>query len=310
MAPKTKVLIAVDGSENAMDAVRYAGQFFDPERTDMTLIHIMAELPDMVDDLKTIASIDPAALETDAWHQKMAEQTRQMMAAAESILIGIGYEKASIHIIIRTRENGVAKDITAECGKDYDALILGRRGGNDPTDIIVGATAYRMMSAIEHLPVVIVGAKPDSRHILIGFNGSDNGFKAVDCACKLMPRPDREVFLCHVSPTMNMPFGDGNVIPEDQKKQWTDQQHQRIAELMKQAGNRLAGAGFDPTLIRTEIVSGRTSRAVIISKNAENRQCGTLVIGRRGLSMIREFMMGRVTMKVLHKAHQQAVWIV
>ena len=138
MAPKTKVLIAVDGSENAMDAVRYAGQFFDPERTDMTLIHIMAELPDMVDDLKTIASIDPAALETDAWHQKMAEQTRQMMAAAESILIGIGYEKASIHIIIRTRENGVAKDITAECGKDYDALILGRRGAMIPPTSLWG----------------------------------------------------------------------------------------------------------------------------------------------------------------------------
>lgn len=310
MSPKRNVLIAVDGSENAMDAVRYAGQFFDPQQTDMTLIHIMAELPDMVDDLKTIASIDPVAGETDAWHQKMAEQTRQMMTDAESILIGIGYKTASIHIIIRNRENGVAKDITAESAKGYDALILGRRGINDPTDIIVGATAYRMMSAIEHLPVVIVGAKPDPRHILIGFDGSDNGCKAVDCACKLMPRPDREVFLCHVSPTLNMPFGDENVIPEDQKKQWTDQQHQRIAELMKQAENRLAGAGFDPAFIKTAIVTGRTSRAVIISKTAENRHCGTVVIGRRGLSMIREFMMGRVTMKVLHKAHQQAVWIV
>jgi hypothetical protein len=176
---KTSVLIAVDGSENAMDAVRYAGHFFNPERTDITLIHIMAELADMVDDLKTIAAIDPAAGEAGAWHQKMVEQSRNMMAAAESILVGIGYQESSVHSIIRNRENGVAKDIKAESGKGYDALIIGRRGVNAPTDIIVGATAYRMMSVIEHLPVVIVGAKPDPRHILIGFDGSDNGVKAI-----------------------------------------------------------------------------------------------------------------------------------
>lgn len=307
---KTRVLIAVDGSENAMDAVRYAGHFFNPERTDITLIHIMAELADMVDDLKTIAAMDPAAGEAGAWHQKMVEQSRNMMAAAESILVGIGYQESSVHSIIRNRENGVAKDITAESGKGYDALIIGRRGVNAPTDIIVGATAYRMMSVIEHLPVVIVGAEPDPRHILIGFDGSDNGFKAIDCACRLMPRPDRKVHLCHVSPAMNMSFGDGNVIPPDQQKQWANQQNRLIVELIKSAEMRLSDAGFNPALIQTEILTGGISRAVVISKTAENRLCGTIVVGRRGLSMIREFMMGRVTMKVLHKAHQQAVWIV
>lgn len=310
MSPKRKVLIAVDGSENAMDAVRYAGHFFDPEHADITLIHIMAELPDKVDDLKSIASIAPTAGENEPWQLKMADQTQKMMETAESILIGIGYEKASIQIIIRHRKNGVANDIKAESAKDYDALVLGRRGVNDPTDIIVGATAYRMMSAIDHLPVVIVGDKPDPNHILIGFDGSKNGFKAVECAGKLMPRRDREVFLCHVSPAMNMPFGDGNVIPENQEKKWADQGKRQMSELIKQAETRLAGAGFTPELIKTEILTGRTSRAVIISKTAENRHCGTVVIGRRGLSMIQEFMMGRVTMKVLHKAHQQAVWIV
>ncbi|RJP84958.1 MAG: universal stress protein [Desulfobacteraceae bacterium] len=309
MARKIKVLIAVDGSESAMGAVRYAAHFFNPETTGMTLIHIMAELLEMVDDLKTIASIDPAAGETGPWQRKMAEQAQKMIESAESILIGAGYEKQSIDIKIQNREHGVAKDITEESGK-HDALIIGRRGINDPTDIIVGATAYRMMSAIEHLPVVIVGDKPNPKHILIGFDGSENAFKALDRACYLMPRPDRDVFLCHVAPAINVHLGDEKVFSEDQEKKWADEQNSQMAVLMDKAKDRLTDAGFDPERIKTNILTGRTSRAVMISKTAENGHCGTVVIGRRGLSMIREFMMGRVTMKVLHKAHQQAVWIV
>jgi nucleotide-binding universal stress UspA family protein len=310
MAGKIKVLIAIDGSENAMDAVRYAGNFFDPKRTAITLIHVMASLPDRVEDLKTITSIDPSKAEAETWQVKMAEQTQKIMDKAESILISIGYEKQSINIIIQKRENGVAKDITAESAKGYNVLIIGRRGVNDPTDIIVGATAYRMMNAIQNLPVVIVGDKPDPNHILIGFDGSENAFRAIDSACELMPRPSREVILCHVSQAINMPFDDGKVFTENQEKEWTDKRNRQIKELFKKAKGRLTIAGFDPDLITSEIMAGRTSRAVIISKTAEKRHCGTVVIGRRGLSMIRDFMMGRVTMKVLHKAHQQAVWII
>ena len=37
---------------------------------------------------------------------------------------------------------------------------------------------------------------------------------------------------------------------------------------------------------------------------------GTIVVGRRGLSKVYEFFMGRVSDKVLHLAKDMAVWIV
>lgn len=54
MPKKINVLVAVDGSESSMGAVRYAGGFFDPGLTGMTLIHVLTIGSDVVDEMKKI----------------------------------------------------------------------------------------------------------------------------------------------------------------------------------------------------------------------------------------------------------------
>jgi len=275
---KLKILIAIDGSKSSVAAVQYASKFFDPQKADFTLIHI---LPNISDD------------ETEKLHLKMTEQIQIKMEEFVTKLENAGYDKKQINVNIQKQINGVAKDIVAESENGYDALVIGRRGLNDPTSIIVGATAYHMMKVINHLPVVIVGDNPDPEHILIGLDGSDNSIKAINCVCNLMQRSSRKIVLCHIS-----------------EKQEIEKQHQQIESIIQNAEDRLVAAGFERPLIKKEILKGILSRAVAISKTAEKHHCGSVVVGRRGLSMIREFMMGRVTMKILHKAHTQAVWIV
>jgi nucleotide-binding universal stress UspA family protein len=45
-------------------------------------------------------------------------------------------------------------------------------------------------------------------------------------------------------------------------------------------------------------------------EEAQKNGFGTIVIGRRGLSKVRQFMMGRVSNKVLQLARDLAVWVV
>ena len=310
MTEKHRLLIAVDGSKSSMDAVRYVSRFHDPEKTGVTLIHILAAAPEPIEDYKNLPSYDAPAIETGAWQSEMADRIRAFMAAAENVLTDAGYDKPAISVHIRKREKGVAKDIIAESAGGYGAVFVGRRGMNDPTDIIVGATAYRMVSGISHLPVVVVGDKPDPGHVLIGFDGSENAARAVDCACALMPRPGRNVMLCHVIRSMNAAGDDRSIFSEKQEKGWIDNTRRQMDGAMQQAKDRLIAAGFAPERIGTNILEGRISRAVSIAKTAESCGCGTIVTGRRGLSVITDFLMGRVTMKILHKAHQMAVWIV
>ena len=310
MIKDNKILIAIDGSESALGAVEYVGRFHDPERTAVSLVHIMAELPEAVEDLKAIGASGNLVIETDHWHSQLTEDVKKMMASAQQTLAGAGYERDSIDIKILNRMEGVAKDIIAESGKGYDAVVVGRRGMNDPTDIIVGATAYRMMSGIHQLPVAVVGAKPDPNHVLIAFDGSENAFSAVDCVCALMPRPGRKVMLCHVARSMSSYLGDKKGVSDEKEKLLEAQSRQKIKDLMADAANRLVESGFERDLVAQDVLEARVSRAVAIAKTAEQQGYGTIVIGRRGLSVIKDFLMGRVSMKVLHRAHEMAVWIV
>lgn len=283
MLQKNKILIAIDGSESSMDAVRYTSGFFDPKTSEITLMHIISSLPED-ENPETVAS-----------YEKMKKQIQVRMEESVTVLENAGYDKKTIGIKIQEHVKGVSKDIITESEKGYDVLIIGRRGLNDPTSIIVGATAYRMMKAIKHLPVVIVGDKPDPDNILIGLDGSDSSINSLDFVCELMTRPSRKVILCHIVHAM--------------EKENIEKQSLQVESTMQKAKERLVAGGFKKSMIESVILEGILSRAVAISKTAEKHHCGSLVVGRRGLSVISEFMMGRVTMKILHKAHTQAVWI-
>ena len=55
---------------------------------------------------------------------------------------------------------------------------------------------------------------------------------------------------------------------------------------------------------------GSMSRSADILMEARKGGYGTIVLGRRGISKVREFLMGRVTNKVLNGAEGLAVWVV
>jgi len=309
MKENIKALIAVDGSESSMDAVRYVSRFMDPARTRVTLIHILADLPEALLDVGDSTLFDASDLQSGPWQKKMEQSVKKKMEEARQILFEAGLPDGSVEIKIQELKKGVAKDITGESSMGYDAVFVGRRGHNDPTDIIVGSTAYKLVSAIHHLPVVVVGETPDPDHILIGFDGSEDASKAVACACALMPKPGRKVMLCHVLPPMNTPLGDRSIFTPDQEQSWIKKSKEQIQASISDAGQQLVDAGFDKANIVTEIVASKTSRAVAIAKTAEFSGYGTIIVGRRGLTVIKEFLMGRVTLKVLHRAHKMAVWI-
>jgi nucleotide-binding universal stress UspA family protein len=125
-----------------------------------------------------------------------------------------------------------------------------------------------------------------------------------------MPKTGRKVMLCHVAQKIQNSGEDRKVFSDDQEKSWQERSRHQMMELMQEATKRLVEAGFDPGLVVSEILEGKVSRAVAIAKTAEMKGYGTIVTGRRGLSVIKDFLMGRVSMKVLHRAHEMAVWIV
>jgi nucleotide-binding universal stress UspA family protein len=57
-------------------------------------------------------------------------------------------------------------------------------------------------------------------------------------------------------------------------------------------------------------VDGSRSAASDILDEAQNNGYGTIVMGRRGLSGVKEFFMGSVSSKVLQNCTGMAAWVV
>ena len=83
-----------------------------------------------------------------------------------------------------------------------------------------------------------------------------------------------------------------------------------ISSVFDKAKQCLIDAGFRSDQISTKVISDAYSRAEAIVQEARAGDYGTIVLGRRGLSKVEEFFMGRVSKKVIQTIRNRAVWVV
>jgi len=83
-----------------------------------------------------------------------------------------------------------------------------------------------------------------------------------------------------------------------------------MAPVFEDATNVLTEAGFKQNQITTKLISGVGSRAGTIVEEAKRKGCGTIAIGRRGVTTVEDFFMGRVSNKVINLARDMAVWVI
>ena len=130
-----KILIAMDESENAMRAVRYAADTLSGmEDIKITLYHV---LPESLDDLEKMKGGDWAKAlgfsEQVARLRSLAAEKRrtieEAMSKAKEILKEGGIPEGSIEVKIKERKEGIARDLLKETEKTgCDTIVVGRRG--------------------------------------------------------------------------------------------------------------------------------------------------------------------------------------
>jgi nucleotide-binding universal stress UspA family protein len=112
------------------------------------------------------------------------------------------------------------------------------------------------------------------------------------------------------------PFGFTEYLGNHELR-WVEEIKKRIREdelaiesAMGEARERLVKAGFEPRKIDLKVVRGGGKQAGAIAEEAQKGEYDTIVVGRRGLSRVQEFIMGRVSNKVINLAKDKTVWVV
>jgi nucleotide-binding universal stress UspA family protein len=151
--------------------------------------------------------------------------------------------------------------------------------------------------------------------ILVAFDDSENAMRAVEYIATSFTK-EKKITLLSVLPDTNAicDMNSPSLTPYFMSRQaefcaLEDQKKELVNEALQKAKELLLNAGFEENNI---IIKAKNKKKGIVRDIIGEANSGydTIVVGRRGLSGIKEFLLGNVSQKVLHLAKDISIIVV
>ncbi|SPD73921.1 UspA domain protein [uncultured Desulfobacterium sp.] len=305
-----RILVAVDGSNQSLDAVGYIGRMLRPETSEIVLFNVMRDITDAFRDVGADPTFHSRIADISQWQLTQENMLKKFMDEGLKVLTDNGFHQDSVEIKIFKSQVGVARDIIEESKKGYSAVVVGRRGLSRLMDIMMGSVAYKLVERLANVPVWVVGGAPTSSKVLVAVDHSQGAMRAVDHVGDILGGRGKEITLLNVLRTPSMFVPELETLSPDKQKEIFSLAKDDVEPVFNTAKGVLTESGFAEDQITTNLITGVMSRAGTIVDEARRGGYGTIVIGRRGISRVEEFFMGRVSNKVISLAKEMAVWVV
>jgi nucleotide-binding universal stress UspA family protein len=219
-----------------------------------------------------------------------------------------GVPKDAMTCNIQKRKEGIARDILNECKYGYNAVAIGRRGLGQMDESMLGSIAAKVFINVVDAPICLLGGKPKPGKILVGMDDSLAAVRATNFVAKMLCDPDANITLAHIA---RIPQTQSGKSPSEKDAAKIVQEHEALMKpVFESAVKSLTAAGFKPENIHTKVIKGSGSRAVNLYNEAKSGKFGTIVVGRKGVSDVEEFTMGRIPYKLGQIAKNVALWLV
>jgi nucleotide-binding universal stress UspA family protein len=303
-----RILLTFDGSEHAFHAINYVSKVAPFHKMKIVLFNVFSSIPESYLDLGKDPQFSQSAQKVRAWEMHQKKEIQKSMDKATQKLLHSGFSPDAVSIKIHNRKEGIARDIVKEAKNGYSAVIIGRRGTGTYKEIIVGSVAKKIVDKVSFLPVLMIGELPPDDKFLVAIDSSENALRAVDYVAQILGGFDFKINLFHaIRGDQSVHSGIAHLFFP--KESLEDVKAEAIT-IFDKAKRRLEEAGFTSSQVNTKLVSDVPSRAEAIVKEAREGDYGTIVLGRRGLSKVQEFLLGRVSNKVINIIRRRALWIV
>jgi len=288
---KQKILIAVDGSPQALNAVRYVATIMDPLSTIVVLFNIENEMPAWVREVEDNPLYQSTTVSAKHWSLNRKKIILQFFDDARLMLTNAGFPAENICPVIRAKQVGIASDILEESKEGYCAVVMGRSGISKLKYLFFDSFAQKLMGKVRDIPLIIVGGERFSRNILIAYDPAVWTNKNVNCVGSLLKSSNCSFKICHAVKSSSI----------DQR---------RINRSIGEARSLLLRYGKPEACVTSEVLQIKKGLAVDIVEAAVTGNFDTIVVGRRGfLSFYDEQLVGRFSKKILNQANEMAVWV-
>ncbi|KJS30154.1 MAG: hypothetical protein VR64_17710 [Desulfatitalea sp. BRH_c12] len=297
-----KILVALDGSSQSFETIKYIGgvKLFKQEHIELVLYTVYNAMPQAYRDLGKDPQFAKVYSEVLHWEHNEKKRCEGFLEQAQVALRDAGIPASQVKVKLRKKKVGIARDIIKEAHDGYSAVMIGRRGGGLIKDIHLGSVAVKLISALTDVPLCVVGQDvPVTGKILMALDISDYARRVVDFAAATLVPHDYHLRLFHA-------IRSETSLPPEAEELLRSEVQSHLLHLRE----GLITAGVQPDLVTIRILTGIRSRAEAVIEEAVREGIGTIMMGRSGIHKISDFFIGRVSNKVIQMAKKQAVWII
>lgn len=277
------ILAATDLSAPSRHAVDRAYRLAAEHGWRLTLAHAIA--PGLFDELQAMLGGDaPSIAET------VASEARQRLAALNDEPQHSHGIVADCRVLSGTPLTAIARQADEIAA---DLLVLGARGEGFLRQMMLGSTASRLLRKTRH-PVLVVKQPPHEtyRRALVAIDFSAAARAALHQVRQLAP--EATLVLLHA---VELPFEGkmqyANVDEEIIRRYRREAQQEAMRKLRQLA----ADEGLTEPATRLLALPGQPARLILEQEQEED--CDLIVIGKHGLNMVEELLLGSTTKHVL-----------
>lgn len=293
----TKILLAVDGSEEAELAATMAADLAEGTGSELHLVTVRREYHPAYYDAPAPTYLYEKGLETLEREAKgiLDERVRRIEEA--------GGKVAETHVGAGNRRDQAIVRLAEEIGAGL--IVMGSRGLGALKRALMGSVSDSVVTHA-HCPVLVVrGAghgSADGRYlpapIVLAVDGSEEAKTAAQAAAELSAGTGSEVHLIYVMPSEERLYGP-HFYSRETRESLLERAKAEARKFLEERAEGVRSAGG--TVTQTYLGTGRPDEEIV--ELAEEIGAGMVVMGSRGLGGVKRALMGSVSCSVVRHAH-------
>jgi len=308
---KLKILIPVDGSEQALYAAVYAARMFPNDRTEMVLFHVDTQNADLGKSISGNPLFDSQMKNINKWMAADHKNMNQFMDKAVARIVDLKFPESAVTVKIKKKEDRVLDEIIREARDDYDAVVVGKTGRSRLKDRFIGSLAIKLAGKMHCIPLIIVDGEPGTDKLLLSVDRKVEAFKSIYSIGALLDIQNFSITICHVARCA----AKNNESTEDFEYDTTEhdcplRDVECICPSIGSMKECLIDSGILSSKIKDLVVGGANPVASTLELT-QAKHFGSIIVGRRAIvPFVEELISGRYSQKMLKKMENVALWVV
>lgn len=306
--PFTRILIPYDGSAAAQRGLVWAAHLARIEGGSLERLTLMRVIGSsyLARHLQNVDLRVTRIDEVDTWRrlrQRLKDEIQSSLDQARETLQEMGL---TIPVETLITEGRVGEEITRQAAEGaYNAVVMGRRGLSLIKGLLLGSVTHRVLSLAQKMTIIVVGEEaafnPETpiSPLLCPVDGSESSLAAVCQTAALthgLKNDQISLTLLHVIELAEVTamIEASSLVHEGER-------------ILAESRRILLEAGF-PGKIEDKLLIGDPPKMIV--EEAEAGNYALILMGARGLSPLKQLILGSASNEVLHRVNRAVIGVV